>query len=129
MAGVAFKYAGFWTRFVAFIIDGLILGVIGGVLLVAVGDAAVRSLVDFLIGVVYFVGFWTLEGATPGKMAVGHRILTKDGGDLGLGRALLRYLGLYVSALVLLIGFIMIAFNKEKRGLHDYIAGTIVVQR
>ncbi len=61
-------------------------------------------------------------------MAVGVKITTVDGEPIDFGRALLRYIGYLASGLTLGIGFLIIAFNREKRGLHDYIAGTVVVK-
>jgi uncharacterized RDD family membrane protein YckC len=129
MVGVPLKYAGFWIRFVAWIVDTIILGVIGGVLALLIDDPAAQFSLGTVIGLIYTVGFWTLEGATPGKMAIGARIVTVEGNEIGFGRALLRYIGVFISILIFFIGFIMIGFTKEKRGLHDYIAGTVVVLR
>ena len=86
------------------------------------------TLLSFALSLVYTIGFWTAQGATPGKMAVGVKITTVDGEDIDFGRAILRYVGYIASALVLLIGYLMIAFTREKRGLHDYIAGTVVIR-
>ncbi len=93
---------------------------------------AVEGLSGFLlqvaIGLVYRVGLWTAQGATVGQKAVGVEITTVDGEPIDLGRALLRYLGYLASGITLGIGFLVIAFNREKRGLHDYIAGTVVIK-
>ena len=121
------EYAGFWIRFASYIIDAIILFVVGIVLAIAVGGTS-GAVLQFAVGVVYTIGFWIAQGATPGKMAVGIRITTVDGGDIDFGRALLRYIGYIASAIILLIGYVMIGFTREKRGLHDYIAGTKVVQ-
>ncbi len=121
------EYAGFWIRFASYIIDAIILFVVGIVLAIAVGGTS-GAVLQFAVGVVYTIGFWIAQGATPGKMAVGIRITTVDGGDIDFGRALLRYVGYIASAIILLIGFLMIGFTREKRGLHDYIAGTVVIK-
>ena len=120
-------YAGFWIRFLANIIDGCILLIPNMVLRFAVESPA-STLLQIAVGLVYTVGFWTAEGATPGKMAVGIRITTVDLQPIDFGRALLRYIGYLASGITLLIGFLMIAFTRQKRGLHDYIAGTVVVK-
>jgi uncharacterized RDD family membrane protein YckC len=120
------EYAGFWIRFAAYIIDAIILFVVGIVLAIAVGGTPV--VLQFAVGLVYTIGFWIAQGATPGKMAVGIKITTVDGDDIDFGRALLRYVGYIASAIILLIGYLMIAFTREKRGLHDYIAGTVVIR-
>ncbi len=121
------EYAGFWIRFASYIIDAIILFVVGIVLAIAVGGTS-GAVLQFAVGVVYTIGFWIAQGATPGKMAVGIKITTVDGGDIDFGRALLRYIGYIASAIILLIGFLMIGFTREKRGLHDYIAGTVVIK-
>jgi len=91
-------------------------------------ESPASTLLQIAVGLVYTVGFWTAEGATPGKMAVGIRITTVDLQPIDFGRALLRYIGYLASGITLLIGFLMIAFTRQKRGLHDYIAGTVVVK-
>jgi uncharacterized RDD family membrane protein YckC len=84
--------------------------------------------VAYPIQLVYIIGFWTWKGQTPGKMAMGIKIVAADGGPIGLGRAIIRYLCYIVSAVILYLGFIMIAFDKRKQGLHDKIAGTFVIR-
>ncbi len=123
----AVVYAGFWIRFAAYIIDAIILFIVGVVLAIAAGGTT-GAVLQIVVGIVYTVGFWTAQGATPGKMAVGIEITTVDGEPIDFGRALLRYIGYLASAIILLIGFLMIAFTRQKRGLHDYIAGTVVIK-
>ncbi len=125
MAGVV--YAGFWIRFLAWIIDFFILAIPGIVLTLAVEGLA-GLLLQLAVGVAYRVGFWSAQGATLGQMAVGVKITTVDGEDIDFGKALLRYIGYLASGITLGIGFLMIAFTREKRGLHDYIAGTVVIK-
>lgn len=81
-----------------------------------------------LIDIVYFVGFWAWRAQTPGKMLLGLRIVRSDGTRIGLGTAILRYIGQIVSAVLVFIGFLMIAWDREKQGLHDKIANTHVVR-
>ena len=120
-------YAGFWMRFLAIFIDGLIL-LIPNIVLAAAVDAPGNTLLSIALGLVYTVGFWTARGATPGKMAVGIEITTVDGEEIDFGKAFLRYIGYFVSTITLGIGYLMIAFTGQKRGLHDYIAGTVVIK-
>lgn len=128
-AALGVSYAGFWMRLVAFIIDGIILNVIGIIVGLIAGSVAIQLVLGILIGAAYNVGFWLAnDGATPGKMALGIKVQMENGEPLDVGPAVLRWVGYYVSALILLIGFIMIAFTPQKRGLHDYIAGTVVVR-
>jgi uncharacterized RDD family membrane protein YckC len=67
--------------------------------------------------------------ATLGKMALGIVVTDLDGNRIGFGRATGRYFAKILSALILLIGFIMAAFTQKKQGLHDIIAGTLVVKK
>ena len=126
---VGFGYAGFWMRLVAFIVDSVILAVIEFPITLIIEGIGARFLVGLLVGIVYNVGFWVAnDGATPGKMAMGIKVQMANGEPIDVGPALLRYVGYYVSAFILLIGYIMIAFTPQKRGLHDYIAGTVVIK-
>jgi uncharacterized RDD family membrane protein YckC len=81
-----------------------------------------------LLGGGYFVYFWGVRGASPGKGLFGLAVEGEDGAfPVGMGRAAMRALGYVLSLLVLGIGFVMILFGG--RGLHDHIAGTRVVRR
>ena len=68
------------------------------------------------------------RGATVGKMAMGLRVVTSDGQRLSFMNATGRYFAKILSFLILCIGFIMVAFTDKKRGLHDIIAGTLVIK-
>jgi uncharacterized RDD family membrane protein YckC len=68
------------------------------------------------------------RGATVGKMAMGLRVVTSDGQRLSFMNATGRYFAKILSAIILFIGFIMVAFADKKRGLHDMIAGTLVIK-
>jgi uncharacterized RDD family membrane protein YckC len=139
------RYGGFWIRFLAILIDGLILGavsIITRLLLVApvirpmsggpfeglfAAMFGISSLVNICIGIAYQAYFLTKHGATPGKLALGLRVITPDGGPISLGRAIGRYFGYWLDTFTLLIGYIIAAFDSEKRALHDYVCGTRVV--
>jgi len=124
----AFNYAGFWRRFAAYIIDAIILGAVSGILIAIMGAQQTTSLLSGAIGIIYIIGFWTWRGQTPGKMAMGVKIVKTDGSPIGIGRAILRYVGYFVSSIILLIGYLMIGWDSKKQGLHDKIAGTYVVK-
>ena len=81
------------------------------------------------IGALYFTLFVAAWSATLGKLLFGLEVVRNDGSKVGIGRALCRYLIYYVSLLILGIGFLMIAFRRDKRGLHDLICDTKVVHR
>ncbi len=89
---------------------------------------AFDNLISPLIGVAYFVAFWVWRGQTPGKMVAGIRVIRTDGSNITLGVAFLRCLGYIVSAAVIFIGFIWVAFDRHKQGFHDKIAETYVVK-
>ena len=138
-------YAGFWLRFVAAIVDGLILavigfviGVIGGVLMRASGatgqDAetifgSILQLISIVINWLYFA----LQESGPRQATLGKRLLGIQVTDLygqriSFGRATGRYFGKIISAIILLIGYIMAAFTEKKQALHDIMAGCLVVK-
>jgi uncharacterized RDD family membrane protein YckC len=133
------KYAGFWIRFLAYIIDLIILGVIGKILFgnqvtqYQAGRGGMSFSVDYsgwrvIIPLAYVVGCWIAFSATPGKMICKLKITQENGQKLTPQTALLRLVGYAVSAVVVFIGFITIGFDKKKQGWHDKIAHTYVVK-
>lgn len=129
----ATEYIGFWIRFGALIIDGIVIWLVS----VALTFFLLRSMVGlFLSSVVWFplplLYYWLftgLKGQTLGKMLVGIKVVNAQGNIPGLGGAALReVLGKLISAIVLFIGFFWIAFDNNKQGWHDKIAGTYVVK-
>lgn len=138
-----FQYAGFWVRFCAKFLDGIITGVINMVFGFIAGAVMVTSqptpesimamqLVLNLIGFAVFIGYNTFFlgrfGATPGKMALGLKVVRPDGTPLTYGRACGRTFAEILSSFTLLIGYIMAAFDEQKRALHDRIADTRVIK-
>jgi uncharacterized RDD family membrane protein YckC len=131
------EYAGFWIRFGAKFVDGIILNIInqmlGLLIRLAVKDVQQASIVILVLGlamqgayVVYFIGKY---GATPGKMACKIEVIRADGLPLTYGRAAGRFFAEWLSGLTLGIGYIMAAFDEEKRALHDRICDTRVVRK
>ena len=131
-------YAGFGQRAVALLIDWLIVVVVSMPVIVLAFGAEYFSLdpmrrawdlvFTFVLGVVV-VGFWRYCGATPGKLAVGVRIVdARTGAVPSTGRLVVRFLAYVVSALPLYLGFLWAAVDRRKQGWHDKIAGTVVVQ-
>jgi uncharacterized RDD family membrane protein YckC len=148
-------YGGFWIRFVARIIDVILLAVInaivrfplmlmfgigtmglgglgrgsGGVIFgpAMMGVIGISTLIGLALGVAYEVYFLTAHGATPGKMALGLRVIRADGGPISPMLALGRHFALWLSGFILMIGYIMAAFDPEKRALHDRICETRVI--
>jgi uncharacterized RDD family membrane protein YckC len=134
----AHDYAGFWPRAVALLIDWLIVIVIAMPIIVVAFGAAyfsldpVRRSGDLVIALVVgslIVGFWRYCGATPGKLAVGVKIVdATTGAAPSTGRLVIRLLCYLVSALPFYLGFLWVAFDRRKQGWHDKIAGTVVIQ-
>ena len=152
----AVAYGGFWLRVVAVIIDGIILAIVQGMIQVVIFGSYFRSvarvepgmrpdeamaalapmmagigmawLVGLVVGSCYEGFFVAKMGATPGKMALGLKVVRPDGRPVDLGRAFGRYFAKMLSAMILFIGYIMVAFDAEKRGLHDMICDTRVVR-
>jgi uncharacterized RDD family membrane protein YckC len=132
------EYAGFWQRGLAFLIDWLLVVVISmPVIVVAFGAGyfsldPVRRLGDLLIALVVgivIVSFWRYCGATPGKLAVGVKIVdAQTGNPPSTGRLVVRLLCYLLSALPLYLGFLWVAIDRRKQGWHDKIAGTVVIQ-
>jgi uncharacterized RDD family membrane protein YckC len=141
----AVQYGGFWIRFLAVFIDGLIIGAVAIPLFLIVGFSAglfrpfnidnppalapifLVELLIMALFLVYQVWFVTRKGGTPGKLAVGLRIITPDGRNLTTGRAVGRYFAYILSGLTFYIGYIIAAFDSEKRALHDHICNTRVI--
>ena len=155
------NYAGFWMRFVAYIIDYIIiyivqsfifipvlgllgisfasqignvenmseaetLGMVGGIMAVAGATALLTSVIAIL--------YWSLMEsskyqATVGKLALGLMVTDADGKSLDFVKSLIRNVCKIISGMILGIGYIMAGFTDKKQGLHDIIAGTLVVKK
>ena len=137
-------YAGFWIRFAAKFVDGLILGIFFMVPLFWIGfksasdPTAAERLMGLQIGIqlLYFVAnaaynifFIGKYGATPGKMACKLVVVTGEGSRVSYGRATGRFFAEMLSGLICYIGYIMVAFDSQKRALHDHICNTRVVYK
>jgi uncharacterized RDD family membrane protein YckC len=130
-------YAGFWQRAAAQVIDWLIVVVIAvPIMVLGFGmrqvslDPAEHSwdLLGFLAVAVAVIGFWRYCGATPGKIALGVKIVdAATGGPPTLGRLVLRFFAYFVSAFPLYLGFLWAVVDRRKQGWHDKIARTIVI--
>ncbi len=143
------RYAGFWYRVLAWVIDYVLslivtlfivlpIGFLYGVMMMesATGpeiEAGAEGL-GHILGIVIAWLYWTVfesSGwqATPGKRMLGLRVTDAEGNRIGFGRANARYWSKILSALILFIGFLMVAFTRRKQGLHDLIASTLVLRR
>lgn len=86
------------------------------------------QLLALLLASIYCISFWVWKGATPGKMLLRMKVVNTEGNNaLSLKQAIIRLLGYFLSAATLGIGFIMINFRKDHKGLHDIMAHTGVV--
>jgi uncharacterized RDD family membrane protein YckC len=133
-------YAGFWVRFLAFVLDAIVLGVLTAALSPLTGPQvtftnnefewhATGNAVSTLVGLVYFIGFWAWRGQTVGMMPFNMQVVgVVDGQKIDVVRGLLRYVGYIISAIPLLLGFIWAAFDARKQGWHDKIAATVVIR-
>ncbi len=124
--------AGFGIRLLASLVDGVWMAAlqagawkIGGL---GLGDDYLAYAAASGIGGIIVLFGWAIWGTTPGKRAFNLYVTAGEGAQAGIGftRALARSVGYVLSGALLCIGFLMIAFSKSKRGLHDLIAGTQV---
>ena len=123
--------AGAGTRLVSYIIDVIILWVIGAILgfiFMAFGAGyGAASIIGILISLGYFTYFFG-NGQTPGMKVMKIKLCGTDGTyPIGYGKGFIRWIGMLISALVIYIGFLWILIDKDKQGWHDKIAGTYVV--
>ena len=132
--------AGFWIRLWAWIIDFIVLSIVEFSLIAAwpglsqyfaagPGEYWQMDLLGLAITVSYYTVAVSVWSTTFGKRLLGLYVLRQDGSKVGWGRALARYFAGILSALILGIGYLMIGFRNDKRGLHDLICDTAVVRR
>ncbi len=142
------EYAGFWIRVGAKLIDGIIQSIINMIFYIPVGmiTASIGSsepgdmsvftgiylisfVIQMIVPILYNTWFVGKYGATPGKMACRLRIIRSDGARVSYRRAFGRVFAEWISAIFLGIGYLMAAFDQEKRALHDHICDTRVVYK
>ncbi len=144
------KYAGFWRRFAAYIIDGLLVGAVFWIAWAIIGIDfqydfenpsdwytnypsgwfIILTLAGYIVPWLYFALMEaSAKQATLGKLALGIKVTDEAGNRVSFGRATGRFFSKILSGMILCIGYIMIAFTKKKQGLHDILAGTLVVKR
>jgi len=153
------NYAGFWLRFVAFIIDAIIIGVLQSFVFVPILGAlgigifnstpdmsdpdqvagmvatiaAAMGTVWILAMIIQILYFTFMESskyqATVGKLAIGLMVTDMNGAKLDFTKALVRNLCRIISNITMAIGYIIAGFTEKKQALHDIIAGTLVVKK
>ncbi len=129
-------FAGFWIRVGAKIIDAIILAVVGYVIgfLInftirhAIAGAVLQNTISFVLSISYTIYFLGKYGATLGKMACGLKVMRPDGEKISYARACGRFFAEFLSSIILCIGYILVAFDDEKRALHDRICDTRVIR-
>jgi uncharacterized RDD family membrane protein YckC/cytoskeletal protein CcmA (bactofilin family) len=114
--------AGFWKRLLADLLDFILLLVIGILLVPLIG----KAFVPLIVG--YFVGMWAWRGTTIGSLLLRLKVVRTDGSPVTVSVALVRSLSSLFSLLVLGLGFLWTAWDRDKQSWHDKIAGTVVVQ-
>lgn len=149
-------YAGFWRRLGAYLIDGIVVGIImkisTSVMMIPLSryfssiymsnnpqqlEGMAPSLMiilvtSMLVGMslqaLYFILMWGYKGATLGKMALKIKIVTTGGSDISYGSAFLRYIGTIISGIPLCLGYLWMLWDDKKQTWHDKIASTCVIR-
>lgn len=139
------QYAGFWRRLLAFILDSFLFGAVVAPFLVLIygrdyfywsseqtGMFAIYGIADFLLTtllpVVLIISFWIKLSATPGKLLLDCKVVDANTlQPISRKKAVIRCLAYLASALPIYLGFVWIAFDKRKQGLHDKLADTLVL--
>ncbi|HKI73989.1 MAG TPA: RDD family protein [Pseudomonadales bacterium] len=133
------RYAGFWIRFLAFIIDSIVASImlaivaevlVGGQQVDLTNLSAMLSRLSWetVITAILIIGCWMYFAATPGKMVFkAHVVDAKTYHRASTLQLFVRYLGYFVSLFCLGLGFIWIGIDRRKQGWHDKLAGTVVI--
>ena len=140
---VQVRTIGFGRRLVATLWDGLLIFFLSFILIIVIAFVEIFAAsfmrdtelpitqmtfwTGIFLSLIYYVGMWTSSGQTVGKSTLGIKVVGKNGKPLPVGRAFLRWIGFIISGLVFSLGFLWIEFNKQRRGWHDIIAGSYVV--
>jgi uncharacterized RDD family membrane protein YckC len=137
------RYVGLATRVIAFVLDAALINIVA--LVVELGAALILSLLHLPGGlkavvialgaaayvlwtIGYFAAFWSTTGQTPGNRVMQIRVVTTNGAPLKPRTAVVRCIGLVLAALPLFAGYVWILFDAKRRGLHDRLARTLVVE-
>ncbi len=137
------RYAGFWLRFIAAIIDSAFITIISRILLIGFDSPslyptqsyfdALNSPVTLMNTIIFWLYFAVLESsplqASFGKYFLGLKVTTIYGSRISFLRATGRHFGKIISALILMIGYLMAAVTDQKQALHDKMADCLVIKR
>jgi uncharacterized RDD family membrane protein YckC len=132
------EYAGFWLRLAAYIIDGIVLYLpnylllklfnVGNLFDINAGFEPLSMVVSFAVYLYFPIMESSKWQATLGKRLVDIKVTDLQGDRISFVKALVKYIGTYISFITLCIGFMMAGFTEKKQALHDMIAGTLVVK-
>ncbi len=137
------RYAGFWLRFIAAIVDSIVITIIARVLLIGFETPnlypnqsyfdALNSPITLMNTLIFWLYFAILESsplqASLGKFVLGLKVVDVYGRRIGFLRATGRHFGKIVSAFILMIGYLMAGFTDQKQALHDKMANCLVIKR
>jgi uncharacterized RDD family membrane protein YckC len=129
---VANVRAAFWMRAIAYLVDAAVVGIPSYALAVVVlqQGLAGRTAVQLLLSLIYFAYFWSApeKGQTLGMSLFNLHVVKADGSYLDASRAFIRWIGFFLSQSALGLGLLWAAFDANKQGWHDKIAGTYVIR-
>jgi uncharacterized RDD family membrane protein YckC len=126
-AKVPYELADVGTRFIALLIDGFVLGLIGALLFGAGRGAG--GFIGFIIGAAYHWYFLTRQdGQTPGKRIMKIRVIKTDGSPIDDATAVLRYVGYYIDSAIFFLGWLLALFDDKSQTLHDKLVSTYVIK-
>ena len=117
---LSYPRAGFWERMGAGFLDILLVSILGSIVH--------HEPLGCLIALAYFTGMWAWKGTTIGGIVLGLKVVRTDGQPVTFAVALVRALAAAFSIVVMFLGFLWIAWDSEKQGWHDKIAGTVVLK-
>jgi uncharacterized RDD family membrane protein YckC len=131
------EYVGFWPRFGAFLIDSVaVMFLVVPLLMLYFGSdwrdsrGMAYQVINWVPPAVAVLLFWHFKSATPGKMVISAVIVdARTFGPPTTGQLVVRYVGYYVSTIVLCLGHLWIAFDPRKQGWHDKMANTVVIRK
>ncbi len=127
------SYAGFWRQTGVYLIDGIILNIIVGLIRIPFSSQSsnlgLTFIITIILGCSYYTFFWVKQnGQTLGGKVLGVRIIKENGSSMTIGASSLRYIGFWVSSLILGLGYFWVIWDAKKQGWHDKIAGTVVIK-
>lgn len=140
------RFASLVKRLIAWLVDDLIVGAASTIVIVVLaqvtssagengrgGIAGISIVLSLLFVLILWFGYfpwcWSHGGQTIGGRLLGIRVVSdEDGGPIGFGTGVLRLIGYFISQLLFYIGFLWAFVDKRRRGWHDLIAGTCVVE-